>query len=130
MIREHLEHIHRLEVVEIKMSGGHIYISLNNVRNAAIARTCMSSRLKYKQGSRVEYAPDDCAQPLPPIAKKVNIPVASRAPAPKRNGVKTNRFHMLAADLGDDEEEEDKLEEVQRYEGFERSDWAGQAMSA
>src|SRR6266852_3194342 len=54
-IKEDLDHIHRLEVVNITFdNAGHAFVSLNSVYQALIARSCMSSRLKYKGTTRIE----------------------------------------------------------------------------
>ncbi|KAJ9607792.1 hypothetical protein H2200_007871 [Cladophialophora chaetospira] len=63
-IRDDLDHIHQLEIVDIFFRNGHAYISLNSIQHALTARTCMYSRLKYKRW-KIDCWPDDCAQPLP-----------------------------------------------------------------
>ncbi|EXJ58054.1 hypothetical protein A1O7_05477 [Cladophialophora yegresii CBS 114405] len=63
-IREDLEHIHQLEIVDSFFRNGHAYLSLNSIQHALTARTCMHSQLKYKK-LRIDSWPDDCAQPLP-----------------------------------------------------------------
>jgi hypothetical protein len=99
-IRNDLEHIHHLEVVDVTtLAGGHLLVSTNDVSLAVTARTCMSSRLKYK-GSRVEFYPDECWEPLPPVVRQTPQGVPQ---SPKKKTF-TNRFEMLA---GTDEEEED-----------------------
>jgi hypothetical protein len=99
-IRDDLEHIHNLEVVGVAtLAGGDILVSTNDVSLAVTARTCMSSRLKYK-GCRIEFYPDESCEPLPPITRKA-FPGAPRSPQSK---MFTNRFDMLASQR---EEEED-----------------------
>jgi hypothetical protein len=99
-IRDDLEHIHNLEVVDVTtLAGGHLLVSTNDISLAVTARTCMGSRLKYK-GSRVEFYPDECCEPLPPIIRKA---YQDEPPSPEENTF-TNRFQMLA---GASEEEED-----------------------
>jgi hypothetical protein len=44
MIRDDLEHIHNLVVINVSFSGQNAYISTNSVHNAMFARTCMMSR--------------------------------------------------------------------------------------
>jgi hypothetical protein len=69
-IKEDLGHIHRLEVVSIAFGdASHAFISLNSVSHSLVARSCMSSRLKYRS-TRIEFYPDECGQSLPPIVKK------------------------------------------------------------
>jgi hypothetical protein len=62
-VRQHLEHIHRLEVVDISIQGGHLFISTNAIIHAVTARNCMASRLEYK-GHRIDFSADECAEPL------------------------------------------------------------------
>ncbi|KIW66349.1 hypothetical protein PV04_05685 [Phialophora macrospora] len=68
-IREDLDHIHQLEIVDLFFRNGHAYISLNSIQHALTARTCMHSQLKYKR-LKIDSWPDDCAQPLPLPALK------------------------------------------------------------
>ena len=104
-VRDDLEHIDRLEVVEIKMvEGKHLLVSTNDVGLAVTARTCMCSRLKYK-GSRVEFFPDECGEALPLITRRSP---ASRTPqiSPKKSFATLNRFQTLAF-LGMQEDDSD-----------------------
>ncbi|OQV06770.1 hypothetical protein CLAIMM_11297 [Cladophialophora immunda] len=64
IIRADLDHIHYLEVVDLFFKKGHAYISLNSIRSAITARSCLMSRLKYKR-FQIDFHQDDCAQPLP-----------------------------------------------------------------
>lgn len=84
-IRDHLDHIHNLIVVDINFRNSDAYISTNSIHNALFARTCMMSRTTYK-GLRVEYYPDECAAPLPrvPRAHYAAPPVATK-PKPVTN---------------------------------------------
>ena len=79
-IRDHLDHIHNLVVVDISFRDGNAYISTNSIHNALFARTCMMSRTAYK-GLRIDWYPDECAAPLPrPLRKQPStqsIPVKS-----------------------------------------------------
>ena len=68
-IRDHLDHIHNLVVVDVYFRGRDVHISINSIHNALFARTCMMSRTIYK-GMRFDWAPDECAAPLPPPAMK------------------------------------------------------------
>ena len=68
-IRDHLDHIHNLVVVDVYFRGRDVHISINSIHNALFARTCMMSRTIYK-GTRFDWAPDECAAPLPPPAIK------------------------------------------------------------
>lgn len=111
-IRTHMEHIHNLVILEIKVQDGDIYVSTNSIHNALFARTCMMSRQKYK-GLKVEWYPDECAEPLV-VAQR---PSSARASIPERSKGQvnlTNRFNVLNMDDdedSDDEESEDDSEE-------------------
>ena len=69
VVRDDLEHINSLEIVNVKTIQGHIYVSLSGVRQALAARGCMMHRLRYK-GSRIEFWADQCAEPFPPVPKR------------------------------------------------------------
>jgi len=114
-IKEDLGHIHRLEVVSIAFGdAGHMFISLNSVSHALVARSCMSSRLKYR-GTRIEFYPDECDQPLPPIVKKTwkKTQPAHHATTSYSSA---NRFAMLNAmgSVGDEDEDIALLEGIGR----------------
>jgi hypothetical protein len=94
-IQEDLDHIHRLDIVDITVDGGQIYVSLNDINIAVTARTCMSSRLKYK-GAKIEFYDDECAEPLPKIERKP--PKQHSLLATRAAPVHLNPFSMLAAD--------------------------------
>ncbi|EEH04479.1 conserved hypothetical protein [Histoplasma capsulatum G186AR] len=105
-IRDDLEHIHNLVVIDTTFDKGNAYISTNSVHNALFARTCMMSRLAYK-GMKIEYYPDECARPLPKVQyvpKKV-VP----SPPVKKATPMANRFQMLNMDGANDSDEEDEL---------------------
>ena len=105
-VSKDLEHVHLLEVVDITtISGGHLIVSLNDINLAVIARTCMSSRLTYK-GSRIEFHPDECMEPLPSIVKKT-LPCVQSESAKKKMAqmASLNRFEALSL-LGDQENED------------------------
>ncbi|MCJ1379838.1 hypothetical protein MMC17_002941 [Xylographa soralifera] len=107
-IREDLDHIHNLIVIDIHFHQGNAFISLNSVHNSLFARTCMMSRGAYKT-ARIEWYPDECAQPLPKIqhfTKRENV-----APPVKNLNPMVNRFQMLNMDGTEDGSEED--DEVQ-----------------
>jgi len=94
-IREHMEHIHKFEIVDIVTRGRDIYVYTNSVHNALFARTCMMSRRPYK-GLKIEFFPDECAAPLPRRMIHGNqtkaTTTASKSQAPK------NLFEMLSLD--------------------------------
>ena len=103
-IREDLQHIHQLEAVDVTLKDGHAFISTNGVKWAVTAKTCMTSRLKYK-GHRIDFYPDECDQPLPPIVKKQQH---RRTSSPNKAATIShmNRFALLL------EEGEDNFDEV------------------
>lgn len=85
-IREHLDHIHNLVVVDIYFSNGNAYISTNSIHNALFAKTCMMSRTAYK-GARIDHYPDECDAPIPRPESKVSAstPRVSMKPVPIAN---------------------------------------------
>ena len=109
-IRDDLEHIHRLEIVDLKIKDGHAWISTNGVNWAVVASTCMQSRLKYK-ASKIEFYPDDCDQPLPTIVKKQ---YKRRGNSPKKFATipHANRFAPLNG--GMDEEDDAHTDAARR----------------
>lgn len=95
-LREDLDHIHNLIIIDITFQGVDAYLQLNSIHNSLFARTCMMSRAGYK-GMKIEWYPDECAQPLPKIqylSKKENM---VPPPAKKANAM-MNRFQMLNLD--------------------------------
>lgn len=101
LIRDHLEHIHNLVVVDIKYIQGNAFIATNSVHNAMFARSCMMSRTTYR-GMRIEFSPDECAQPPPrvEITSKVEPKLAGKATTSL-----PNRFQMLSVDGAEDSNE-------------------------
>ena len=102
-IRDDMEHIHNLIIIDITYRAGDAYVSMNSIHNALFARTCMMSRTTYK-GCKVEFFRDECDVPLP-----------ARAAAPKRvvsEPVKSNvgivnRFNLLNVDDADGSSDEE-----------------------
>jgi hypothetical protein len=84
IIRDDMEHIHNLVILDINVNGADVYVSTNSIRNALFARTCMMSRQSYK-GLRVDWYPDECAAPLP----KLDLPSYNMT-QPKKIGPKAN----------------------------------------
>lgn len=93
-VRDDLEHIDLLEIVAIQNTGGHFYISTNSVGSAVTARSCMLHRSRYK-GSRIEFYPDECAEPMPPIPKRVAYDPPSNDQRGPRKEISLNRFEVL-----------------------------------
>ncbi|KXJ94426.1 hypothetical protein Micbo1qcDRAFT_159585 [Microdochium bolleyi] len=106
-VRDDLEHIHNLVAISVEFIGGSCYIRTNSVMNAIFARTCMTSRAKYK-GSSITFDVDECAQPLevqprPFRLQKTCMPQAASGPMTKSKT--QNRFAALRVDDKDDLEE-------------------------
>lgn len=64
VVKEDLDHIHQLEVIEVKVEKGHFWLQLNSIQHAITAKNCLLSQLRY-QGSRIEYFADQCSEQLP-----------------------------------------------------------------
>jgi len=83
-IREDMEHIHNLVILDVKVEKGDIYLSTNSINNSSFARTCMISRREYK-GLHIEWYGDECDGPLPkPQLHSFAIPVPAKSTAAKR----------------------------------------------
>ena len=102
-IREDLDHIHNLVVVDIYPSpeGDGTVISLNAIHLALFAKTCMMSQAVYKKAT-IRFYPDECANPLPtvsPIPKNIFSKVVEKK-AVAKDGFRslTNRFGLLNLD--------------------------------
>ena len=100
-LRNDMEHIHNLVVIGVNFQNGDAYLSLNSIHNALFARTCMLSRAFYK-GTKIEWYPDECSQPLPTMqhALKEN----RRQAAVEKPESTLNRFQMLKMDWGGTED--------------------------
>ncbi|RYP38924.1 hypothetical protein DL766_000733 [Monosporascus sp. MC13-8B] len=107
-IREDLDHIHNLIVIDVDFLGGSCYIKTNSVHNAMFARTCMMSRAKYK-GSKIEWDVDECDQPIEIIQKVVSKPQQPQFPKKPPVDMR-NRFATLRLDDEDDDEPDDKFD--------------------
>ncbi|CAF9919173.1 MAG: hypothetical protein HETSPECPRED_003965 [Heterodermia speciosa] len=98
-LREDLDHIHNLVILDITYRNGDARISLNSIHNAIFAQTCLLSRLAYK-GNKIEWFPDECSSPLPKqplLPKKENgVSQVRKANTP------SNRFQMLNMDGTED----------------------------
>lgn len=102
-IRDHLDHIHNLVVVDIQFRNHDAYISTNSIHNALFARTCMMSRTAYK-GLRIDWCPDECAAPVPSFSSKTHTAAPS---IPMKPMPITNRYTLLdtGSELDSDSEE-------------------------
>ncbi|KAF1959946.1 hypothetical protein CC80DRAFT_584767 [Byssothecium circinans] len=102
-IRDHLDHIHNLVVVDIYFKHGDAYVSTNSIHNALFARTCCMSRSVYK-GLRIDWSPDECAAPLPrqPNRARTAAPAVYVKPMPI-----TNPYALLDTGSSADTDSED-----------------------
>ena len=105
MIRKQLDHIHNIVVISVSFEKGDAYISLNSINNSLFARTCMMSRVTYK-GMKIEWFPDECAQPLPEMEYAPKKDLAPQQPKTFTSAM--NRFQMLDMDTEDGSEETDE----------------------
>ncbi|EME41709.1 hypothetical protein DOTSEDRAFT_156730 [Dothistroma septosporum NZE10] len=90
-IRDDMEHIHGLVIIDVKYKNGNAWVSTNSIHNALFARTCMMSRTAYR-GCKIEFYPDECDVPLPVRAKP---PPADLQKPVKKDMPLSNRFDML-----------------------------------
>ena len=124
-IRDHLDHIHNLVVVDINFKNGDAYISTNSIHNALFARTCMMSRTMYK-GLRIDWYTDECAAPLPRpnhLRARTSAQSVPMKPVPI-----VNRYTLLdtGSDLDSDSEEESYMGSGIKVDG---SSWAHTAVA-
>ncbi|KAH0542860.1 hypothetical protein FGG08_002815 [Glutinoglossum americanum] len=129
-LREDLDHIHNLVIIDIFFQNGNAHVSLNSVHNALFARTCMMSRGGYK-GIKIEWYADECAAPWPKkefTQRKENVP-----PPTKKTPTMTNRFDLLNMDGTEDGEDDDTtdLTVTSDFSPYDNSlSWAENAVSA
>ena len=102
-IRDHLDHIHNLVVIDINFKNGDAYISTNSIHNALFARTCCMSRSVYK-GLRIDWFPDECAAPLrrEPVKTRSVLPAVCVKPMSV-----VNQFSLLDTGSDADTDSED-----------------------
>ncbi|KAI9805550.1 MAG: hypothetical protein M1825_000801 [Sarcosagium campestre] len=94
-IRDHLDHIDRLVVIDVSFEDGDIFISLNSVDKAAVARTCLASRSQYR-GLKIGFYKDECACQIP-LAPNQSKP-ERKQPRRQENMRPLNRFEVLSTD--------------------------------
>lgn len=102
-IRDDLEHIHNLVVIDVAFKGADVHIATNSVHNALFARTCMMSRAAYK-GMKIEYGRDECAAPLPRDTNRSRPSNATPAKKPEAQSLR-NMFSALSMDETEDSSE-------------------------
>jgi len=108
-IRDDMDHIHNLAIVEVTFRNGDAYVSTNSIHNALFARTCMMSRTTYK-GCKVEFYPDECDVPVPARLHTAQPPASK--PLPKKTTL-ANRFGCL--DISDGENSSDEENRMPLY---------------
>ncbi|KAF2632471.1 hypothetical protein BU25DRAFT_454789 [Macroventuria anomochaeta] len=123
-IRDQLDHIHNLVVVDIHFLNGDAYISTNSIHNALFARTCMMSRTIYK-GTRIDWAPDECAAPLPQPSMRTRLPVM-RVPSIPLSMTNTYALLDTGSDIDSDAQTESYISNGIRLD---RNDWAKAAVA-
>lgn len=102
-IRDDMEHIHNLVIIDVVVRGLDVYVATNSVRSCMFARTCMMSRLPYK-GLCIEWYDDECAGPLPfeirrsKFTSKPKQPLSSTKRMPLKREPLVNRFNLLSFD--------------------------------
>lgn len=106
-IREDMDHIHNLVIIDVTFRSGSAYVSTNSVHNALFARTCMMSRSGYK-GCKIEFFRDACDVPLPAPTPPARVPASfgslRKNPRERRVASQTkqpplsNRFDLLNID--------------------------------
>ncbi|KAF3031671.1 hypothetical protein E8E12_001339 [Didymella heteroderae] len=123
-IREHLDHIHNLVVVDIHFQNGDVHISTNSIHNALFARTCMMSRTVYK-GTRIDWGPDECAAALPQSIMR------SRPPVMRIHSVPFSMMNTYALLDTSSEIDSDGPNESFMSNGvlLDRNDWASASVS-
>lgn len=108
-IREDMEHISNLVIIDVKLHGGNAYIYTNSIGYATFARTCMMSRMEYK-GCRVWFFDDECDVALPQRKAKSFVQPSMAAKQKAQKHVLPNRFGLLnteGTEAGSDEENQD-----------------------
>ncbi|KAF4997842.1 hypothetical protein FGRMN_3590 [Fusarium graminum] len=126
-IRDDLEHIHNLHVVNIELDKNNCFVSTNAIHAAIFARTCLQSRVEYKN-CRIEWVADECSQPLGSLPSETPVPISGPAlspiPAPEvklesrstsnlpsRKNLMGNRFRVLNLSDTDGSNGDDSSEE-------------------
>ncbi|KAF4966783.1 hypothetical protein FSARC_5570 [Fusarium sarcochroum] len=117
-IRNDLEHIHGLRVIDIKIERDNCFVSTNSINAAIFAQSCLMSRLEFK-GSRIDWAADECAQPLESLPSQTRTSTPHSKPndsstnnssdsaLPRRKNLMGNRFRLLNLSDTDDSRDDD-----------------------
>jgi hypothetical protein len=117
-IRDDMEHISHLVIIDVEMRGVDAYVYTNSIGYATFARTCMMSRLEYR-GCKIWFFEDECDVALPQHRSASFVP-ASVAPKKKAQKLAVpNRFGLLnteGTEADSDEENVDPNFEASEYE--------------
>lgn len=98
-IREDLEHIHNLVVVDIQVDDDSARVSLNSIQHSLCARSCLVSRRTYR-GIKIDWIADECTEPWPTATPRPTK--ATKAVANKTMAQVMNRFGVLNIDGTED----------------------------
>ncbi|KAI9673423.1 MAG: hypothetical protein M1817_002885 [Caeruleum heppii] len=98
-IRQDLEHIDGLVIVDVSFRFRNVYVALNSIMASFFARICMESRSLYKTTGPV-YCADECAQPLPLVPQGLSKDQGTLSV--QRSTPSTNRFYILSQESADD----------------------------
>lgn len=103
-MREHMQHIDELIIIDYTVRGNDVHVETNSVHNALFARTCMLNRMPYKT-LKIEFGADACAQLLPAAPRVAKMPKAD-APSPLSKKRSTNLYEILGNDEGTETSDE------------------------
>lgn len=117
-IRDNLEHIHNLVVVDLSFKHGDAYLSVNSINNALFARQCLLSRATYK-GLRFEWLEDECARPLPKVETRSYVLPSVRE---DKGPAMSNMFSVLGLEDDHDDSSEEEVEELELDLGYDDSE--------
>ncbi|KAI1374595.1 hypothetical protein F4677DRAFT_461356 [Hypoxylon crocopeplum] len=68
VIRDDMEHVYMLIIIKVDYVGRDCHVKINSVNYAMFAKSCMLSRVKYKN-SRIDWDVDECDQPIEDMQK-------------------------------------------------------------
>jgi hypothetical protein len=108
-IREDMEHIHNLVIIDVSYHGADALVCTNSIHNALYARTCMMSRAEYK-GCKIVFSADECDVPLP---ARLSLSTNAVPRTITRTIPNSNRFDMLDLPGTDSDSDEENRAPVQ-----------------
>lgn len=116
MIREDMEHIHNLVILDVKLQGNDVIVYTNSIQLLGYARTCMMSRMPYKN-LKMDYHEDDCAAPLPQRVRPNFFNAVQPTPQSRlRLQESANLFDILNAEGTEDDGDGDNLDRHGRHD--------------